>query len=136
MQIQERKIQYLNEEKIFSFQDTLAEEISFKIFVECLTDKFVQFQKDILEDFVAEFTSTVKSHPDLEIHEIKTLFEEALQMLNTKFKQFSDKVRDVEKFQLKGMIQLVVENSLMASMIGDTTLMIMRDEKILYTLAN
>ena len=136
MQIQERKIQYLNEEKIFSFQDILAEDVSFKVFVECVTDKFVQFQKDILEDFVAEFTNAVKSSPELEIHEIKALFEESLQMLNTKFKQFAEKVRDVEKFQLKGMIQLVIENALMASMIGETTLMIMRDEKILYTLSN
>lgn len=136
MQIQERKIQYLSEDHIFSFQDTLSEEISFKMFVQCITDKFVQFQKDILEDFVAEFTTSLKSHPEREMQEIKTLFEESLQILNTKLKQFADKVRDLEKFQLKGVVQLVVDNTLMASMIGETTLMIMREEKVLYTLAN
>lgn len=101
MQIQERKIQYFDDEKIFSFQDTLAEDMSFKVFVACETDKFTQFQKDILEDFVADFTSIIKTSKDLEINDIKALFEESLQILNTKFKQFADKVRDIERFQLK-----------------------------------
>ncbi|MDR2190798.1 MAG: hypothetical protein LBP53_06595 [Candidatus Peribacteria bacterium] len=136
MQLQETKLQYLNEENIFSFQDTLADSISFKVFVQCTTDKFLQFQKDILEEFVAEFTNTIKTAEALDSTDIKSFFEESLQVLNTKLKQFAEKVRDVEKFQLKGIIQLVMEEALMSSMIGETTLMIMRDQKVLYTLAN
>jgi hypothetical protein len=136
MQLQETKLQYLEDEKVFSFQDTLLDNISFKVFVECSTDKFVQYQKDILEDFVAEFTNAIKTAEALDINDIKSFFEESLQVLNTKLKQFAEKVRDVERFQLKGIIQLVIEEALMSSMIGDVTLMIMRDQKVLYTLAN
>ena len=136
MQLQETKLQYLEDEKIFSFQDTLLDNVSFKVFVECTTDKFVQFQKDILEDFVAEFTTAIKTAEALDINDLKSFFEESLQVLNTKLKQFAEKVRDVERFQLKGVIQLVIEEALMASMIGDVTLMIVRDQKVLYTLSN
>jgi hypothetical protein len=136
MQLQETKLQYLPDEKIFSFQDTLLENISFKVFVECSTDKFVQFQKDILEDFVAEFTNALKTAEALDINDIKSFFEESLQVLNTKLKQFAEKVRDIERFQLKGIIQLVIEEALMSSMIGEVNLMIIRDQKVLYTLAN
>ncbi|MDR2415173.1 MAG: hypothetical protein LBD75_00730 [Candidatus Peribacteria bacterium] len=121
---------------MFSFQDTLLDHISFKVFVECTTDKFVQFQKDILEDFVAEFTNAIKTAEAVDITDIKSFFEESLQVLNTKFRQFAEKVRDVERFQLKGVIQLVIEEALMSSMIGEVTLMIMREQKVLYTLAN
>ena len=136
MQLQEIKLQYQEEEKIFSFQDTLLDNISLKVFVECGTDKFVQYQKDILEDFVAEFTNAIKTAEALDVNDIKSFFEESLQVLNTKLRQFAEKVRDVERFQLKGLIQLVIEEALMSSMIGDVTLMIMREQKVLYTLAN
>jgi hypothetical protein len=136
MQLQENKLQYIEDEKIYSFQDTLLENISFKVFVECDTEKFLQYQKDILEDFVAEFTSAIKNAEAVDINDVKTFFEESLQVLNTKLKQFAEKVRDIEKFQFKGIIQLVIEEALMSSMIGEVTLMIMRDEKVLYTLSN
>lgn len=136
MQIQETKLQYTEDEKIFSFQDILLENISFKVFVECDTEKFLQYQKDILEDFVAEFTSAIKNADAVDINDVKTFFEESLQVLNTKLKQFAEKVRDIEKFQLKGWIQLIIEEALMSSMIGDVTLMILRDDKVLYTLSN
>jgi hypothetical protein len=136
MQLQETKLQYLEDEKIFSFQDTLLDNISFKVLVACDTDKFVQFQKDILEDFVADFTNAIKTAEALDINDIKSFFEESLQVLNTRLKQFAEKVRDIERFQLKGVIQLVIDEVLMSSMIGDVTLMIMRDQKMLYTLAN
>lgn len=136
MQLQEIKLQYIPEDKVFSFQDVLLNQVSLKVVVECLTDKFVQYQRDILEDFVADFTNTIKTAEALDINDIKSLFEEALQLLNTKFKQFAEKVRDIERFQLKGIIQLVVDEVLMASMIGDVTLMIMRDQRTLYSLTN
>ena len=136
MQLQENKLQYIEDERIFSFQDTLLENISFKVFVECDTEKFLQYQKDILEDFVAEFTSVLKNAEAVDINDVKTFFEESLQILNTKLKQFAEKVRDIERFQLKGLIQLVIEEALMSSMIGEVTLMIMRDERVLYTLSN
>lgn len=124
------------DDEIFSFQDTLLDNISFKVFVECSKEKFLQYQKDILEEFVADFTNTIKTSEELDYIDIKEIFEQSLQLLNTKLKQFAEKVRDVERFQLKWVIQLVVDDKLMSSMVGNVSMMVMRDQKTAYSVPN
>ena len=101
MQLEEHKLVYIPNEEIFSFQDTLLDNISFKVFVKCSKEKFLQYQKDILEEFVANFTNIIKTSEELDIIDIREIFEQNLQLLNTTLKEFAEKVRDVERFQLK-----------------------------------
>jgi len=136
MQLQEHKNSYVPSDEIYSFQDTLRDDISFKIFVECSTEKFIQYQKDILEEFVADFTSTIKDADELDTPDIKEIFEQSLQLLNTKLKQFAEKVRDIDRFHLKWLVQLVVDDMLMSSMIWEVSMMILRDGKALYSISN
>ena len=136
MQLQENKKIYIPDEEVFSFQDTLLDNISFKVFVQCSKEKFLQYQKDILEEFVADFTNTIKTSEELDTMDIKEIFEQSLQLLNTKLKQFAEKVRDVEHFQLKWVIQLVVDDNLMSSMIWNVSMMVMRDQKTTYSVQN
>ena len=136
MQLQEHKKVYVPDEEIFSFQDTLLDDISFKVFVQCSKEKFLQYQKDILEEFVADFTNIIKTSEELDVVDIREIFEQNLQLLNTKLKQFAEKVRDVERFQLKWVIQLVVDDKLMSSMIGNTSMIVMRDQKTAYSVPN
>ena len=136
MQLQEHKKIYVPDEEIFSFQDTLLDNISFKVFVQCSKEKFLQYQKDILEEFVADFTNTIKTAEELDEEDIRWIFEQYLQVLNTKLKQFAEKVRDVEHFSLKWIIQLVVDDKLMSSMIGNVSMLVMRDQKTAYSVPN
>ena len=136
MQLQEHKKIYVPDEEIFSFQDTLLDNISFKVFVQCSKEKFLQYQKDILEEFVADFTNTIKTSEELDTIDIREIFEQNLQLLNTKLKQFAEKVRDVEHFSLKWVIQLVIDDKLMSSMIGNVSMMVMRDQKTAYSVQN
>lgn len=136
MQLQEHKKIYVQNDEIFSFQDTLLDNISFKVFVECYKDKFLQYQKDIFEEFVAEFTNVIKTSEELDTEDIKQIFTDHLELLNTKLKQFAEKVRDVDYFQLKWIIQLVVDDKLMSSMIGNVSMMVMRDQKTTYSISN
>ena len=136
MQLQENKQTYIPNDEIFSFQDTLLENISFKVFVQCSKEKFLQYQKDILEEFVANFTNTIKTSEELDTIDIRDIFEQNLQLLNTNLKQFAEKVRDVERFQLKWVIQLVVDDKLMSSMIGNVSMIVMRDQKTTYSVQN
>ena len=101
MQLQEHRKVYVSDNEIFSFQDTLLDNISFKVFVECYKDKFLQYQKDIFEEFVADFTNVIKTSEELDIEDIRQILTDHLELLNTKLKQFAEKVRDVERFQLK-----------------------------------
>jgi len=136
MQIQEYKKIYIPDEEIFSFQDTLLNDISFKVFVQCSKEKFLQYQKDILEEFVADFTNIIKSSEELDVIDIREIFEQHLQLLNTKLKQFAEKVRDIEHFSLKWIIQLTIDDKLMSSMIGNVSMMVLRDQKTTYSVSN
>ena len=136
MQLQEHKKIYVPDDEIFSFQDTLLDNISFKVFVQCSKEKFLQYQKDILEEFVADFTNIIKTSEELDVIDIREIFEQNLQLLNTKLKQFAEKVRDVEHFSLKWIIQLVVDEKLMSSMIGNVSMIVLRDQKTAYSVPN
>ena len=89
-----------------------------------------------MEEFVADFTNTIKTSEELDVIDIREIFEQYLQVLNTKLKQFAEKVRDVERFSLKWVIQLVVDDKLMSSMIGNVSMMVLRDQKTAYSVPN
>jgi hypothetical protein len=135
MHLKEKKFLYLNEEQVFNFVEELHNGIKIKMFVGFQSHKFLDFQKDLLQDFVAEFKDKI-TDDTYDIDEVKNNFEIALQNLNVKLKAFADKVRDVEYFWIKWYIQLVMDNILMLSMIGDVSVMIFRDEKLYYSLTN
>ncbi len=120
---------------MFNFVEEVENGIKIKMFVGFESDKFLDFQKDLLQDFVAELKDKVTDE-NYDIDAIKTNFEIALQNLNIKLKSFADKVRDVDYFGIKGYIQLVIDNVLMLSMIGDVSVMIFRDERLYYSLSN
>ena len=136
MQLQEHKKIYVPDDEIFSFQDTLLDNISFKVLVQCSKEKFLQYQKDILEEFVADFTNIIRTSEELDVIDIRDIFEQNLQILNTKLKQFAEKVRDVEHFSLKWIIQLVVDEKLMSSMIWNVSMLVLRDQKTAYSVPN
>jgi hypothetical protein len=135
MHLKEKKFLYLTEEHVFNFAEEVQNGIKVKMFVGFQSDKFLDFQKDLLQDFVAELKDKI-SDDNFDLDDVKNNFEIALQNLNVKLKAFADKVRDVDFFGIKGYIQLVIDNVLMLSMIGDVSVMIFRDEKLYYSLTN
>lgn len=135
MHLKEKKFLYLSEEHVFNFVEELHNGIKMRMFVGFQGNKFLDFQKDLLQEFIAELKD--KINEDIyDVDDVKNNFEETLQNLNIKLKAFADKVRDVEYFWIKWYIQLVMDNILMLSMIGDMSVMIFRDEKLHYTLTN
>lgn len=135
MHLKEKKFLYISEEHVFNFIEELSNGIKIKMFVGFQSDKFLDFQKDLLQDFVAELKDKI-TEENYSVDNIKGDFEVALQNLNIKLKAFADKVRDVDFFGIKWYIQLVIDNILMLSMIGDVSVMIFRNEKLYYSLNN
>ncbi len=135
MHLKEKKFLYLAEEHVFNYVEEIQNGIKIKMFVGFQSDKFLDFQKDLLQDFVAELKDKI-SDENFDMEDVKNNFEIALQNLNVRLKAFADKVRDVDFFSIKWYIQLVIDNVLMLSMIGDVSVMIFRDEKLHYSLTN
>ncbi|MCF7834477.1 hypothetical protein K9M48_00280 [Candidatus Gracilibacteria bacterium] len=135
MQIKEKKINYFENENLLSFKESLSNGIQIRSNILFEETKFLDFQKDLVQDFFAELIELC-NQDIYDINDIKSSLETGLEALNTKLRLFADKVRDVERFFIKGYIQIIVDNIFMASMIGDLTIMIFRDNKVYYSLHN
>lgn len=136
MNVKEKKFLYVPEEQTFQIAEELANGAKLKLFVGFGVAKFVDYQRDLIQDFVGEVMEKVGEEESYDIDVVKSHFEIALQNLNTKLKAFADKVRDVDFFEIKWFVQIVVDNILMSSMIGDVSVMIFRNDKLYYSLTN
>ncbi len=135
MQMREKKYNYLATNQEFSFKEKLSNGVKINTYVVLWTEKFLDYQKDLLQDFLADFidkaNTEIYDEWDLKMH-----LEEWLQNLNVNLNKFADKVTDVERFSIKWYIQIIAGNMLMASMIWDTSVLIFRDKKLYYQLHN
>jgi hypothetical protein len=136
MRVLEDKRVYQDTEKYVDIKQHLRDTIQFSLLVEFQSEKFVEFQKDLIQEFIADFVDSLQEVEEYDTDMIREKSEIALQNLNTKFKDFADKVRDVEYFSIKGYMQIVLGTTLIASMIGNATVIILRDHKVYYTLHN
>lgn len=135
MHLKEKKFLYLPEEHVFNFIEELQNGIKIKMFVGFQSDKFLDFQKDLIQDLVAELKDKINDE-QYDVEDVKNNFEIVLQNFNVKLKTFADKIRDVDYFGIKWYIQIVIDNILMLSMIGEVSIMIFRNEKLYYSLTN
>ena len=100
MQIKEAKKIYKESEHYIDVQKSFKDGIQCKVFVEFPTEKFIEYQKDLINEFIGDLVDDIESN-EYEPDQIKAKCEQALQDLNTKLKSFADKVRDVEHFEIK-----------------------------------
>lgn len=100
-----------------------------------LSEKFLEYQKTILDEFFAQLFDLTYSE-DVLFDEIIDGFEMLLQALNTKLETFASKISDAPFFDIRGTIQLFHHQDYIASLIGDVTLLVVRGGKIQYTLHN
>ena len=135
MQIREKKYNYLAANQQFQYKEKLTNGLQINTFVVLDSEKFLEYQKDLIQDFLAD----LKEKIDTEIYDewdLKTNLENGLQSLNVKLKLFADKVTDVDHFFIKWYIQIVAGDTIISSMIWDTSILIFRDGKMYYQLHN
>ena len=128
-------LEYSDAERIYKVSETLDNGLLLDIYIQLHSEKFLEYQKEILQEFVADFLDKTKDQP-LTSKEIEQLLESELQKLNTQLQSFADKLRDVPKCDLRGYVQVIVDQTVKTWMIGKTTLMIFRDEKVYSVLEN
>lgn len=135
MLAKEKKVLFLDDELSISFWDELQNWAKLKLFCLFETDKFLEYQKELIQDFMVDLKEKINVEW-ISIDKMKSEFEISLQALNSKLKIFADKVRDVEYFKIKWFCQIISDQVLMTSMMGDVTVMIFRDSKLYYSLHN
>ncbi len=135
MHLDEKKILHFEPEKYFIFDKKFENWVIFKSYIQIDSPKFVDYQKDLIEDFVAWFVEWIQKN-DYNTDFIKNNFELWLQNLNTKLKLFADKVNDVDFFSLKGFFMIIVDWILITSIIWEVSLMIFRNNSFYYSSCN
>ena len=127
--------EYNDLDKNYRRSQVLANGVQVDFFVQIGSEKFVDYQKEIFQEFVADFVDQVKSTA-LSSRDVEELLEKHLQNLNTKLQSFADKLRDVPKCDLRGYVQVILDEGVKTWMIGKTTLLIFRGDKLYSLLEN
>jgi len=135
MQIREKKYNYLDQNQQLQFREKLANWVQVNTFVVLESEKFLEYQKDLIQDFLADLMEKINTEVYDE-WDLKNNLENCLQNLNVKLKLFADKVTDVERFPIKWYIQIIAWDGIISSMIWDTSILIFRDWKLYYQLHN
>ncbi|HMT26942.1 MAG TPA: hypothetical protein PKD96_01440 [Candidatus Absconditabacterales bacterium] len=136
MRLQQKKILYLPEEQKISLIKKCGDnDIIIKADIFILADKFVDYQKDIISDCLGTLEEEL-SKEDLDNKKVKKIFEQELQNLNSKLSVYADKIKTTKKFHIKGIIHIFEDQNYMASLIGDVSVLILRNNKVYYSLSN
>lgn len=128
-------VDYLAEDKVFSFSQKSETNLQFYMKVACKSDAFVDFQRELLEDAAASIREKLSVDILLE-EDIKRIFEQELQNLNASLQAFVAKMRTEEYFSLRWVVWIVYQGVLMASLIGDVSLFILRNNAVHYSMHN
>jgi hypothetical protein len=135
MQIVHDVYHYHDDEQILELGKKISNTTHLKVSLHFLTTEFLHSQQDMMHDFIASFVEkATQTHYDYS--ELGNIFQWEIQQLNTKLKAFAEKIDKVDYFHIKWCLQLVVDGVLMTSMIGDTSVMIFRNNKLYYSLHN
>lgn len=128
-------LSYGADDAVYLFNDTLQNAIDISVYIQIDSEKFQDYQKEIFEEFVANFVDQAQD-PALSPSEVEKMLEHELGALNAKLQTFADRLPDLPRFYLKGYVQLIVDNAIKTWMIGKSTLIIFRDDKMYSVLEN
>ena len=128
-------VEYIDPEKVYLYSNQIGDDINLEVYIQIWSEKFVDYQKEIFEEFVADFVDKIKESV-LTAKETETLLESHLQWLNAKLQAFAEKLRNVPKCELKGYVQLIMDNSVKTWMIWNISMVIFRDDKVYSVLEN
>ncbi len=126
---------HLDDHQVISYDSTNENNITIRANISVVTDKFVDYQKDLITEFIADLSNEA-SKDGVSFRKFKSYVEFALQELNSKLAVFAEKVTDTPSFDIRGIVEVFHENEYLASLIGNVSFMILRQGKIYYSLFN
>lgn len=135
MHITVQSQEYVSADHFYTFERKFPRNISLCVHIAFHTDKFVEYQKDLFHDFVATITELL-SQESLSLPEFKDMFETYLQDFNAKLGIFVDKIKDVDDIRIAWSIQIFWDWEYIATLIGSSSALIFRGDKLVYTVCN
>ena len=127
--------EYNDLDKNYRRSQVLANGVQVDFFVQIGSEKFVDYQKELFEEFLANFLNQV-ANSDLTENEIELLAETELKKLNDSLLSFAEKLHDMPVFDIRGYFQLFVDEKIKIWLIGNSSLMIFRENRLYTSLEN
>lgn len=100
---------YRDLDRTVSLGKSLSNGVEAKLYVQINSEKFIDFQKEIFEDFFGNFLQEVEQTDLIDSQKLEKLGEEALGLLNQDLLTFADKLHDLPPFDIRGYFQLVLD---------------------------
>jgi hypothetical protein len=126
---------HLSDNQIINYDVTSDNAIRIRAHIAIVTDKFVDYQKDLIAEFIADLSNEAHKQ-EMSFRKFKWYVEFALQELNSKLAVFAEKVTDTPSFDIRGIIEVFHKHEYLASLIGDVSFIILRQNKVYYSLFN
>lgn len=129
---------FLPEDNYINFHKNISEGFWVRSDIYIIWDKFVQYQKDLIQEFFADLINNYdfSNRSQSEYEKFVKHFEFAIEDLNSKLAVFGQKVKDVHKLEIRWIIEIIYDKTYLASLIWSTSLVIYRDEKLYFSFDN
>lgn len=101
-----------------------------------INSQFLEYQKELLDEVILNLYEEIVSLDSWDIDDIKKTIEFWLQQINSSLSTFASKVRSNAYFNYQWVIQVIVGHDIITSLIGTTSLIIIRDNTIFYKIDN
>lgn len=136
MKIFSKNKQYLgNEESYFSYENQYDHGLVIKSEIVFLNDEYLAYQQNLIWDFL-EYLNEEVDQEHFSLSKFKSMFEFALQELNSKLAVFAEKLKFGEKIHIRWYIEFFKDNYYVSSLIGDSSLVIFRKGRLFYSVHN
>lgn len=129
------RLSFLSENQHYTYHQELQNGVEVMVDITFVEEKFLSFQEGLIEEYVGDMIDNL-TYDDLTLDQARNIMQTMLESLNDKLFHFAQRIQDVEFFPLKWSISVFHNKTLMTSMIGDVSLFVVREWKILYAVAN
>ena len=127
--------EYNDQDKNYRRSQVLSNGVQVEFFIQIWSEKFVDYQKELFEEFLADFLNQA-GEETLSENEIELLAEKELKKLNESLVSFAEKLHDMPVFDIRGYFQLIVDEKIKIWLIGNSSLVIFREDKLYTSLEN
>lgn len=127
--------EYNDQDKNYRRSELLSNGVQIDFFIQIGSEKFVDYQKELFEEFLASFLNQA-GEPGLSENELELLAEKELKKLNESLVSFAEKLHDMPVFDIRGYFQLLVDEKIKIWLIGNSSLVIFRENKLYTSLEN
>lgn len=127
MDIKYNNVSFLNEENTINFSRVIDDK-HFYLNIWFFSDNFKEYQKNLFSDFFSKIIE-INNNNELFI-DFKKELESTIKDFNLKLKIFQEKINEEWKIEIRGNLQIIYNNTYLAGLIWESSIIIFRDWKL------